>query len=108
MSDYPPTSTYQPVETNIWAIISVISGVLGWLGVFGLGGLAAVICGHVAKNQIRDSAGRQGGDSLATIGLVLGYLNIALTLLGICLFVLITMGVISGAVVCPFLFSNSY
>lgn len=108
MSDYPPASTYQPVETNIWAIISVISGVLGWLGVFGLGGIAAVICGHVAKSQIKNSAGRQGGDGLATIGLVLGYLNIALVLVGICLFVLITVGVISGAAVCPFIFGNTY
>ncbi|NMC55301.1 MAG: DUF4190 domain-containing protein [Chloroflexi bacterium] len=108
MSEYPPASTYQPVETNIWAIISVISGVLGWLGVFGLGGIAAVICGHVAKSQINNSAGRQGGDGLATIGLVLGYLNIALVLFGICLFVLITVGVISGAAVCPFIFGNTY
>lgn len=112
MSDYPPAPApapvYQPVETNIWSIISVIAGVLGWLGVIGVGGIAAVICGHVAKSQIRDSAGRQGGDGLATIGLVLGYLNIALTLFGICLFVLITLGVISGAAVCPFLFNNTY
>lgn len=90
------------------ALISLIAGILGWLGVVGIGGLAAVICGHVAKNQIRASAGRMSGDGLATAGLILGYLNIALTIAGICLVVLITLGVISGAAICPFIFQNSY
>ncbi len=112
MSEYPPSYSEQsPVtETNIWAIISLIAGILGWLGVIGVGGLAAVIAGHVAKSQIRASGGasggRMGGDGLATAGLVLGYLNIALTIVGICLFVLVTIGVISGAAICPFVFGN--
>ena len=63
--------------------------------------------GHVAKNQIRSSAGRMGGDGLATAGLVLGYLNIAITLIGLCLLVLVVTGVISGAVICPFLFNGT-
>jgi hypothetical protein len=46
------------------------------------------------------------GDGFATAGLILGYLNIALTIAGICLFVLITLGVISGAAICPFVFGN--
>ncbi len=109
MSEYPPSYSqqYAPVETNIWAIVSLAAGVLGWLGVFGLGGIAAVICGHIAKSQIRSSGGRMGGDGFATAGLVLGYLNIALTALGICLFVLVFAGVISGAAICPFIFGNS-
>ena len=106
----PPSyeAGYTAQETNIWAIVSLISGILGWLGIFGIGGIAAVIAGHVAKGQIRDSAGRMGGDGLATAGLVLGYLNLAITVLGICLFILMVAGVISGAVICPFLFNNSY
>lgn len=110
--DIPPYSSepypgYTPLETNTLAIISVVSGVLGWLGVFGLGGLVAVITGHIAKQQIRDSAGRQGGDGLATAGLVLGYLNLALTLLAVCLVILIVTGVISGVAICPFLIDPS-
>lgn len=110
MSDYPPSSSYPAspvVETNIWAIISLISGILGWIGVFGLGGIAAVITGHVAKSQIQNSGGRMAGDGLATAGLVLGYLNLALTVLAICLGILIIAGVISGAAICPFIFGNS-
>ena len=55
-----PTYQQPPViaETSGWAIFSLISGILGWLGVFGLGGLLAIIAGHIAKSQIRNSQGR--------------------------------------------------
>jgi len=108
MNDNPsPYTPYYDTQTNALAVISLISGILSWLGVFGLGGLVAVICGHIAKNQIRDSGGRQTCDGLATAGLVLGYLNIGLTLLGLCLGILIVTGIISGAVICPFIVDPS-
>ncbi|MHC1783892.1 MAG: DUF4190 domain-containing protein [Anaerolineaceae bacterium] len=108
-----PNYPYQqplPTSTSGWAIFSLIAGLLAWLGVFGLGGLAAVIAGHVAKGQIRASDGRVGGDGLATAGLVLGYLNLALALLGICLFVLMFAGIIGTPLLCaPYLNSvNTY
>jgi hypothetical protein len=93
-------------ETNTWAIISLVSGILAWMGVFGLGGIAAVICGHVAKNQIRISYGKMSGDGIATAGLVLGYLNLVLALVALCLLVLVMVGVISGAAICPFIFNG--
>lgn len=99
-----------PASTSGWAIFSLIAGLLAWLGVFGLGGIAAVIAGHIAKGQIRSSGGRVGGDGLATVGLVLGYINLAFTLLGICLFVLMFAGIIGTPLLCaPFLNSvNTY
>jgi hypothetical protein len=109
MTEYRPSSYTTPppgAETNVLALISLIAGVLGWLGLFGMGGLVAVICGHIAKNQIRASNGYQTGDGLATAGLVIGYLNLAITLIGLCLGVLILTGVISGAAICPFILGN--
>lgn len=104
----PPLSTSAPIEeTNVWAIVSLGSGILAWVGVFGLGGIAAIVCGHVAQNQIRASAGRMGGSGLATAGLVLGYLNLTLAVLSLCLLVLVMVGVISGAAICPFIFDRS-
>jgi hypothetical protein len=102
----PYETTYPAYETSVMAIVSLISGILGWLGVFGLGGIIAVVTGHIAKNQIRDSAGRVGGDGIATAGLVLGYLNIAFAVLAVCLVVLVFTGVIAGAAVCPFLITT--
>jgi hypothetical protein len=97
-----PTYQQPPVvsETSGWAIFSLISGILGWLGVFGLGGLIAVIAGHIAKSQIRSSSGRVGGEGLATAGLVLGYLNIGLAVLGACLLLLVFGGLISMPIFC--------
>jgi hypothetical protein len=101
---YKGNYAVEPVKTSSEAIISLISAVLGWLGFFGLGGIIAVIFGHIAKNQIRKSGGRLGGDGLATAGLILGYVNIAITLIGFCLIALLVFGVISaGALAIPFL-----
>jgi hypothetical protein len=101
-----PTEQQNPIvsETSGWAIFSLISGILGWLGVFGLGGLIAVIAGHIAKNQIRNSRGHVGGSGLATAGLVLGYLNIGLAVAGVCFALLIFGGLISMPLFCaPFM-----
>jgi hypothetical protein len=40
--------------------------------------IAAVILGHMSLSEIRKSAGRIGGAGIATAGLVLGYLGIAI------------------------------
>ena len=109
MSEYPSNNQqYTATEMNVWAVISLISGVLAWLGVFGLGGIAAVITGHVAKDQIRRSSGQMSGNGIASAGLILGYLNIALTVIALCLLFLVIAGVISGAAICPFIFDRSY
>ena len=98
-----PSATQGP-SNSVWAIVSLIAGVLAWLGVFGLGGLAAVITGHIARNEIKNSAGSLSGDGLATAGLVLGYLNLALALVGICFFILIMVGAIGAPLMClPFM-----
>lgn len=110
MTEYqqPPAQQYLPTETNIWALISLVSGILSWLGVFGLGAIVAVVAGHAAKSQIKNSYGRMSGDGLATAGLVLGYLNLALTVFALCLMAMIFAGVISGAAICPFIFGNNH
>jgi len=74
---YPPPPPYAPASTSGWAVFSLIAGILAWLGVFGLGGIAAIISGYIAKNEIKNSGGRVGGNGMATTGLVLGWLNIA-------------------------------
>jgi hypothetical protein len=110
---YPPPGYYYPpppvaaASTSGWAIFSLIAGILAWLGVFGLGGLAAVIAGHIAKSQINNSAGRVTGSGMATAGLVLGYVNIALTVFGLCLALLVFAGAITAPLMCmPF--ANQY
>ncbi|HBQ12781.1 MAG TPA: hypothetical protein DEF51_17140, partial [Myxococcales bacterium] len=65
-----------PPQTNALAIAAVVSGGLGWVGVPLIASIAAVICGHLARTQIRQTGER--GDELAVVGLVLGYAHIVM------------------------------
>ena len=47
---------------------------MGLLSLFPLFAILAVVFGHVARAQIRKSAGRQKGAGMALAGLILGYL----------------------------------
>jgi Domain of unknown function (DUF4190) len=78
---YPPLQPAGP-RTSTMAIISLIGGITGWTVLPFLGSIAAIICGHIAKSEIKKSAGTVGGNGMATAGLIMGYLSIAL---GICL-----------------------
>ncbi|WP_374247938.1 DUF4190 domain-containing protein [Thermomonas sp.] len=76
-------------QTNSLAVVSLVCGILGWTLLPFLGSLVAIICGHMARSEIRRSPDTQEGDGLAVAGLVLGYLVIgvsALVVIGVVLF----------------------
>ena len=71
-----PVLAYQPPPpsgTNSMAIASMVLGVAEFFTA-GLTAVPAVICGHIARRQMKETA--QRGDGLATSGLVLGYMAI--------------------------------
>jgi hypothetical protein len=113
MSDYQsqPQQQYTgPVivqQTSTMSIVSLISGILGWTLVPTLGAIVAVITGYMAKNEIRSSRGTLSGDGLATAGLVLGWVNLAFSILGICLAGLALAGIVAIPA-CLLPFSNSF
>jgi hypothetical protein len=99
---YPPAMTpSQPRDTA--AVTSVISGALGLLGAASgfcccLGpplsvilGIIAVVFGHMSYNKAKGHPDGERDKGLATIGLVLGYLTIALSLAA-ALFTVMTVG----------------
>ncbi|HTA65791.1 MAG TPA: DUF4190 domain-containing protein [Xanthomonadaceae bacterium] len=63
------------------ATISLIFGILSWVILPFIGAVIAIICGHMARGEIRRSQGALDGDGLAVGGLVLGYLHLAVFLL---------------------------
>lgn len=66
--------------TSILAVVSLVAGLVGlFLPV--LGALAAIVTGHLAYRDIRRSEGQQKGKGMATLGLVLGYGQLALIVL---------------------------
>jgi zinc transporter ZupT len=77
-------------QTNTLAIVSLISGIVSWFAVPVIGGVVAVITGHMAKGEIRRTG--EQGDTLATVGLVLGYLHLAVVLLVVVILLVIFAG----------------
>ena len=81
---YPasPSSTQQ---THTMAIVSLIFGILGLVGVCpGLGAIIALITGYMARSSIRQDPARYSGDGLATGGIILGWIGVALIVCGLC------------------------
>jgi hypothetical protein len=70
-----PVPAYQPppTGTNSMAIAAVVLGVAEFFTA-GLTAIPAVVCGHIARRQMKLTS--QRGDGLATSGLVLGYMAI--------------------------------
>lgn len=64
-------------QTSALAIASLVAGVLSWVMAPVVASLVAVVCGHLARAEIRREPGRLDGDGLAIAGLILGYANLA-------------------------------
>lgn len=83
---------YNAPPTSPLAIVSLVAGILSWIMLPVVGAIAAVICGHMARRDIRDSRGSLGGDGLAVGGLLLGYIHLVVIVLGVLAFVLFLGG----------------
>ncbi len=70
-------------KTSTLAIVSLVAGILGWTLLPFFGSIGAIITGHMARGEIRRSAGALDGDGLAITGLVLGWGSIIVTIVGI-------------------------
>lgn len=74
-------------QTSTLAVVSLVAGILGWTLLPFLGSLVAIVTGHMARKEIRQNPALEG-DSMAIIGLVLGWVAVIGTLLAILAFVL--------------------
>jgi hypothetical protein len=78
--------SYRPGNTtSSLAVVSLIFGILAWCVLPFIGAIVAIICGHLARGEIRRSPpdNRTEGDGLAIAGLVLGYVQLVLCVLGL-------------------------
>ena len=76
------------IRTSNLAIISLVSGILGWTILPWVASLVAIVTGHMARAEIRRSAGTMEGDGLAVAGLVLGYAMVVISFIGLMLIIL--------------------
>jgi Domain of unknown function (DUF4190) len=81
-ADSPPPGQLAAVPTNGLAIASVLLAVL-WFA--GIGAVLALVFGYWARRQINNSAGRQAGSGLATVGIILGWIGVTIVVAGVIL-----------------------
>lgn len=84
-------------QDSTLAIVSLVTGILGWTILPFLGSIVAIITGHLAKKEIRESGGRLDGDGMALAGLILGYTMLGLALLGLLVLITLLVVFIPGA-----------
>ena len=104
MNPVQPPQTAAPA-TNTMALVSLIAGIVGLTIIPLVGSIVAVITGPMARKEIAASAGAQGGDTMARAGIILGWVGIGFSVLGLCIacliFVLLPLGIFGA-------FQNDY
>ncbi len=83
-----------PIKTtSTLAVVSLVAGILGWTLLPLIGSLGAIITGHMARGEIRRSAGAINGDGFAIAGLVLGWGSVIVSIVGVLLVVMFFGGI---------------
>jgi hypothetical protein len=75
------------LPTSTMAIVSVIAGVLGFSAMPVIGGIVALVAGYAARKETRSTPPTASGDGLATAGIIMGWIQAALAVIGICCFI---------------------
>ena len=106
----PPSPPLSPL-----ALISLLSGIFSagisflgcCCGIFTAlsfaGGLASVITGHIALAKFTREPGRESGKEIAIIGLIFGYIGLAISIVAI---IIIIIAIFAPAVAVPFMPKN--
>jgi hypothetical protein len=72
------------LPTSTLAIVSLVSALLGFTFVPLIGTIVALVTGYMARNETRSIPPRAAGDELATAGIIMGWIQVGLLLLGCC------------------------
>jgi hypothetical protein len=79
-----------PQKTNGFSVAALVLGII-WI--YWIGSVLALIFGYIAKSQIDNSNGTQGGRGMAIAGIVLGWVGVGTLIL---LVVLLAIGATSA------------
>ena len=75
---YRPGSYPTGQRTNSMAVASMVCGI-GQIFFWFLAGVPAIVFGHIARRQIRETG--EAGDGMALAGLIMGYVGVLLPIL---------------------------
>jgi hypothetical protein len=76
------------LPTSTMAIVSLIAGIAGFSFLPVIGTIVALITGYMARNETRAVPPTASGDGLAIAGIIMGWVQVGLSILAICFFIL--------------------
>lgn len=82
--NFPQNVNSDILPTSTLAIVSLVSAILGFTIVPVIGTIVALITGYMARGETRSIPPRASGDGLATAGIIMGWVQVALLVIGIC------------------------
>ena len=83
----PQNMNYNVLPTSTLAIVSLVAGILGFTIFPVVATIVAIITGHMARKETRSVPPTAAGDGLATAGIIMGYVQIGLFIVGACCFI---------------------
>lgn len=83
--EYPVVT---PKKDSGLAIASLVCGIAAWIIFPVVAAIAAVVTGHLAKKEIRESGNTLGGDGMALAGLLMGYIQLGMFALAVLVVIL--------------------
>ena len=82
----PPVIDYvTSPQTSGMAIASLVMGIAGWTLFPLVGSILAIVFGYAARRDIRSRPDELTGEGMAIAGLVLGWIMVGLSVIGLCL-----------------------
>lgn len=97
MTEMSSTPEVQPTtRTSTMALVSLIAGIVGLTLLPILGSIVAVVTGYMARKEIRASAGAITGDGMALAGLIMGWIGVVLSVVGLCIACLLLVALPAG------------
>ena len=94
----PQNINYTILPTSTSAIVSLIAGILGFVGFPIIGSIVAILMGYAARKETRSIPPKAAGDGMATAGIIMGWIQLVLAVVGICCFIayfVFVIGVVS-------------
>jgi len=82
--NYPQNTQYNTLPTSTMATVSLVAAILGFTALPVIGTIVALVTGYAARNETRAVPPQASGDSLATAGIVMGWIQVALAVVGVC------------------------
>lgn len=95
---------YVPVplrQTEGMAVASLVLGISGFFFCPLIMGILAVVFGYMGKRKISESGGAVGGDSFCLAGIILGFIQLGLTLVFVAIWIILAAVATSSSAMAP-------